>query len=145
MATDRKATTVWQGDLASGKGQTTLDSSGAAGPFDVSWPARTEEPGDKTSPEELLAAAHASCYSMALSGALAKGGNTPERLETSAVATFSTDGGAHVAGVRLTVRATVPGISADDFSQAAEAAKNNCPVSKVMAGNVPIELDAQLA
>lgn len=144
MATDRKATTVWQGDLDSGSGKTSLDTTGVAGPFDVSWAARTGDPGGKTSPEELLAAAHASCFSMALSKALTDNGTTPERLETSAVATFSTDGGAHVAGVRLTVRGSVPGASEDDFRKAAEVAKDNCPVSKVMAGNVPVELDAQL-
>ncbi len=141
---DRSATTIWEGGLDDGHGRTTLDSSGL-GTFEVSWPARTRDEADgMTSPEELIAAAHASCFSMALSKALADGGNAPERLETSAVATFSTDGGPHVAGIKLTVRGRVPGISEDDFRDAAEAAKDGCPISKTMAGNVPIELEAQL-
>ena len=145
MATDRQATTIWQGSLTTGSGQTTLDTTKVAGPFEVSWPSRAGDPEGRTSPEELLAAAHASCYSMALSGALDDLGNTPERLETSAVVTFSTDGGAHVSGVALTVRGTVPGLDDDGFRRAAEEAKEGCPISKVMAGNVPITLDAQLA
>lgn len=142
---DRKATSIWEGGLKDGAGKTSLDSSGAAGPLDVSWPARSEEPGGKTSPEELIAAAHASCYNMALSGALGRAGHSPERLETSAVVTFSLDGGAHIAGVALTVRGTVPGISEEDFVEQADGAKDGCPVSKALAGNVPITLDAALA
>ena len=143
--TDRKATSVWEGDLKSGQGRTSFDSSGALPEVGVSWPARTEEPDGKTSPEELIAAAHASCYNMALSGALAKAGHTAERLETSAVVTFSTEGGAHIAGVALSVRGSVPGISAEEFSSAADGAKSGCPVSKALAGNVDITLDATLA
>src|SRR5687767_2872996 len=101
--TDRKATSIWEGDLPSGKGTTSFDSSGAIEPVAVSWPARSEEPGGMTSPEELIAAAHASCFNMALSGALGKAGNPPDRLETSAVVTFSLEGGAHIAKVALTV------------------------------------------
>lgn len=143
--TDRKATTIWNGDLKSGEGEATLESSNAASPLKVSWPSRSEEPNGQTSPEELLAAAHSSCFSMALSGALTKGGTPPERLETSAVVSFSTDGGPHVSKVALTVRGTVPDISEDDFVAAAQGAKDGCPISKVIAGNVEITLDASLA
>ena len=145
MAADRKATAVWQGDLKTGEGTATLDTSGLGGELPVSWAARTEQPGGKTSPEELIAAAHASCFSMAFSKLLADGGNTPERLETSAVATFSLDGGAHVERVALTVRGTVPGMDEADFAAAANTAKDNCPVSKALAGNVEITVDASLA
>jgi lipoyl-dependent peroxiredoxin len=144
MPADRKATTVWKGDLSSGGGTTTLDTTGLAGELPVSWPSRTEDPGGRTSPEELIAAAHSACYSMALSKALADGGHTPERLETSAVATFDTSGGPHISGVALTVRGRVPGIGDDEFRQAAEAAKDGCPVSQALAGNVPITVDASL-
>ena len=142
--TDRKATNVWKGDLMSGTGQVSFDSTGVAGPLDVSWPARAEEPGSQTSPEELIAAAHASCYNMGLSSALSKGGNTPEELATSAVVTFSMEGGPHVSNIAIQVRARVPGISRDDFLQAANAAKGACPVSKLVAGNVNITLEAEL-
>lgn len=144
MPADRKATTVWKGDLSSGGGTTTLDTTGLAGELPVSWPSRTEDPGGRTSPEELIAAAHSACYSMALSKALADGGHTPERLETSAVATFDTSGGPHISGVALTVRGSVPGIGDDEFRRAAEAAKDGCPVSQAIAGNVPITVDASL-
>ena len=141
---DRKATNTWEGDLKSGGGTTTFDSSGAISPVKVSWPARAEEPGGMTSPEELIAAAHASCFNMALSGALARAGNPPESLETSAVVTFSTEGGAHISKVVLTVRGTVPGMSEEDFASTAAQAKDGCPVSKALAGNVDISLDAAL-
>jgi lipoyl-dependent peroxiredoxin len=142
---DRKGSAVWQGDLRSGKGEVTLETSHLASALPVSWPARTEAPNDQTSPEELLAAAHAGCYSMALSNILAGGGNTPERLETSAVATFGPKGeGFAVTKVALTVRGTVPGVSEDQFRKAAEDAKVGCPISKALAGNVDITLDAQL-
>ena len=143
--TDRKATTTWRGALLDGAGSVSFDSSGAAGPLDVSWPSRAEEPGGSTSPEELIAAAHSACYSMALSGALAKAGTPPESLETSAVVTISLEGGAHISKVALTVRGNVPGISEQDFLEAAEGAKDGCPVSKLMAGNTELTLDAGLA
>ena len=142
---DRKATNVWQGDLQSGQGTTSFDSSGAIEPVKVSWPARSEEPGGLTSPEELIAAAHASCFNMALSAALARGGNAPDRLETSATVTFSTEGGPHIEKVALAVRGTVSGMSAEDFAQAANQAKDGCPVSKALAGNVNLSVDASLA
>ncbi len=142
---DRKATIVWNGDLKTGGGEVSLDSSGAAGPLAMTWPARADEPEGHSSPEELVAAAHATCYAMGLSSALAGGGNAPEKLESSAVVTFSMDGGPHISKVALTVVGTVPGISAEDFASAAEAAKDGCPVSKLMDGNVELTLDASLA
>jgi lipoyl-dependent peroxiredoxin len=141
MATTRKATTNWEGSLMEGAGQVTLESSGL-GTYDVTWPSRAEEPNGRTSPEELIAAAHSSCFSMALSSGLAKGGNPPEKLETTAEVTFQPGEG--ITGVHLTVRGTVPGMSADDFAEAAEGAKANCPVSKALTGTT-ITLDASLA
>jgi osmotically inducible protein OsmC len=141
MATTRNATTVWQGSLMEGSGQVTLESSGL-GTYDVSWPARSEEPNGKTSPEELIAAAHSSCFSMALSNALAKAGSPPEKLETSAAVTFQPGEG--ITGIVLTVKGTVPGMSAEDFQEAAEGAKTGCPVSKALAGTT-ITLEASLA
>ena len=141
MATVRKAKTHWEGTLFEGSGQVTLESSGL-GTYDVSWPARAEEPNGKTSPEELIAAAHSSCFSMALSNGLAKAGTPAERLETTAAVTFQPGEG--ISGIHLTVRGTVPGISADDFVTAAEAAKEGCPVSKALAAT-KITLDASLA
>jgi lipoyl-dependent peroxiredoxin len=140
MATTRTATTRWEGSLMEGAGKVTLDSSGL-GSYDVSWPARAEEPNGKTSPEELIAAAHSSCFSMALSNGLAKAGNPPEALETSADVTFQPGEG--ITGIHITVRGTVPGISAEAFAEAAEGAKVNCPVSKALTGTT-ITLDASL-
>jgi lipoyl-dependent peroxiredoxin len=141
MATTRTATTQWQGSLLEGSGQVTLESS-KLGTFDVSWPARTEEPGGLTSPEELIAAAHSSCFSMALSGALAKAGTPPTALQTTAEVTFQP--GTGITGSHITVRGSVPGISSEDFQAAAEDAKQNCPVSKALTGTT-ITLDASLA
>ena len=141
MATVRNATTTWEGTLLEGSGQVTLQSSGL-GTFDVSWPSRAEEPNGKTSPEELIAAAHSSCYSMALSSGLAKAGTPAERLEVSADVTFQPGEG--ITGSHLLVSAKVPGISDADFERIAEDAKVNCPVSKALAG-IPITLEASLA
>jgi lipoyl-dependent peroxiredoxin len=141
MATTRKATTQWQGSLIEGSGAVTLESSGL-GTFDVTWASRAEEPAGRTSPEELIAAAHSSCFSMALSSALAKGGNPPDRLETSAEVTFQPGEG--ITGIHITVRGTVPGLSAEQFVEAAEGAKANCPVSKALTGTT-VTLDASLA
>jgi osmotically inducible protein OsmC len=141
MATTRKATTQWFGSLMEGAGRVALESSGI-GTYDVTWPSRSEEPAGRTSPEELIAAAHSSCYSMALSHALAQAGNAPDRIETSAEVTFQP--GTGITGIHLTVRGTVPGLSADAFQQAAETAKTNCPVSKALTGTT-ITLDAALA
>jgi osmotically inducible protein OsmC len=140
MATTRKATTHWEGNLLEGKGAVTLESSGI-GTYDVSWPARAEAPNGKTSPEELIAAAHSSCYSMALSHALAQGGNAPESVDTSAEVTFKP--GTGITGIHLTVRAAVPGLDAAAFAEAAENAKKNCPVSQALTGTT-ITLDASL-
>ena len=141
MATTRTATTRWQGSLLEGAGQVSLDSSGV-GTYDVTWASRAEQPAGRTSPEELIAAAHSACFSMALSHALAQAGNPPESLETSADVTFQPGEG--ITGIQLTVRGTVPGISAEQFAEAAEGAKANCPVSKALTGTT-ITLDATLA
>jgi osmotically inducible protein OsmC len=141
MATTRTATTRWHGSLLEGAGQVSLDSSGV-GTYDVTWASRAEQPAGRTSPEELIAAAHSACFSMALSHALAQAGNPPEALDTSADVTFQPGEG--ITGIRLTVRGTVPGISAEQFAEAAEGAKSNCPVSKALTGTT-ITLDASLA
>ena len=144
MATERRAEVTWNGDLMSGSGTIDRVGSGAFGPLDVSWPARSEDAsGGRTSPEELIAAAHSSCYSMALAHALAQSGNAPERLQTSATVTFVP--GTGITKILLAVRATVPGLDDARFREAAEAAKAGCPVSKALAGVPEIELDAQLA
>jgi osmotically inducible protein OsmC len=144
MAAERRAQITWEGDLASGSGTFTV-GSGSIGPQDVSWSARTEAPGGKTSPEELLAAAHASCFSMALSGALARAGTPPLRLETEAVVTFDKVGdGWKVVSSALKVRGDVPGADEDAFRAAAEDAKDNCPVSQALKGNVQLSVDASL-
>jgi osmotically inducible protein OsmC len=141
MATTRKATTHWEGSLFEGAGKVTLDSSGL-GTYDVSWPARTEEPNGKTSPEELIAAAHSSCFSMALSNGLAKAGSAPTSLDTSAEVEFTP--GTGITGIKLTVRGVVDGMSNEEFVEAAEAAKVGCPVSQALTGTT-ITLDASLA
>ncbi|MEX0168507.1 OsmC family protein [Streptomyces sp. LMG1-1-1.1] len=141
MATVRHAHTVWQGDLLKGSGVVTLDSSGL-GSYDVSWPARSEEPNGKTSPEELIAAAHSACYSMAFSNGLAKAGSAPTRLETKADVTFQPGEG--ITGIHLTVTGEVPGLDADQFQALAEDAKKNCPVSQALTGTT-ITLTANLA
>lgn len=142
---ESRASAVWEGDLFSGAGTTSL-LSGAAGPLPVSWPSRTEAPNGQTSPEELIAAAHAACYSMALSNILAGLEHAPTRLETGAVATFAkTDAGFRLTTMALSVSGDVPGIEADAFAQAAAEAKDGCPVSNALAGNVEITLSATLA
>lgn len=141
MATTRTATTRWEGSLTEGSGTVTLESSGI-GSYDVSWPARAEEPGGKTSPEELIAAAHSSCFSMALSGALAKQGTPPTSLDTRADVTFQPGEG--ITGVHITVVGTVEGMDAEAFQAAAEGAKQNCPVSQALTGTT-ITLEASLA
>lgn len=141
MSTTRTAQTHWEGNLAEGAGKVTLESSGI-GTFDVSWPARAEEPNGKTSPEELIAAAHSSCYSMQLSNTLVKAGGTPKSLDTKADVTFQPGQG--ITGIHITVVGTVEGLSAEDFQAAAEDAKANCPVSQALTGTT-ITLDASLA
>lgn len=144
MAADRHASVTWNGDLRGGSGTIDEVGSGAFGPLDVSWPARSEEQsGGKTSPEELIAAAHASCFSMALAGALARAGTPSEQLRTSATVTFVA--GTGITRVALTVRGTVPGLDDAGFAAAAADAKQNCPVSQALAGVPEITLDAALA
>lgn len=143
MATERRADATWQGDLMSGSGRIEQVTSGSFGGLDVSWPARTEEPDGKTSPEELIAAAHATCFAMALSHGLAQDGTPPERLETSATVTFQPGEG--ITSIALSVRGTVPGLDEDGFRRAAQAAKEGCPVSKALASVPEISLDAALA
>ena len=143
MATERSASVVWQGDLMNGSGTIAEAPSGAFGPLDVSWASRAEEPTGKTSPEELIASAWASCFAMALSGGLARGGNPPEKLETSATVTFQPGEGI-TKGV-LTVRGTVPGMDEAAFKDAAEGAKDNCPVSQALAGIPDVTVEATLA
>src|SRR3954464_8310486 len=140
MATDRKAEVTWQGDLMSGNGRIDSVTSGAVGGLDVSWPARAEEPEGKTSPEELIAAAHATCFSMALSHGLAQAGHPPEELKTSATVTFQPGEG--ITKIALTVRGRGDGLDEASFLQAAEAAKVGCPVSQALAAVPEITLDA---
>ena len=143
MATDRRADVTWNGSLMDGSGTITSTSSGAIGEQQVSWPARSEDAqSGKTSPEELIAAAHAACFSMALSHGLAQEGNPPDELKTSATVTFQPGEG--ITKIALTVEGTVPGIDGVAFKEAAEAAKANCPVSKALAGVPEITLDATL-
>lgn len=141
MATTRTATTHWEGSLMEGAGRVTLESSGL-GTYDVSWPARTEEPNGKTSPEELIGAAHSACYSMALSNMLAQAGSPPQALDTKAEVSFQPGKG--ITGVHITVVGTVEGMDADAFTGHAENAKANCPVSQALTGTT-ITLDASLA
>jgi lipoyl-dependent peroxiredoxin len=141
---ERTATTVWEGDLAHGNGILSL-TSGATDDLPVTWASRTERSAGKTSPEELIAAAHASCFSMALSHGLAESGHPPDRLEVSATVTLSLDGGPKVTSSRLTVRGTVPGLDADGFAEAAKGAADGCPISGALKGNLGITVDAQLA
>jgi len=141
MATTRTADAHWEGNLFEGKGRVSLASSGL-GSYDVSWPARTEEPNGLTSPEELIAAAHSSCFSMAFSNELSKAGHTVERIDTKAEVSFQPGEG--ITGSHLTTRASVPGISAEEFAAFAEEAKTACPVSGAMTGTA-ITLDAALA
>ena len=143
MAAERSAQATWQGDLMSGSGEIHEVPSGAFGPLQVTWASRTEEEhGGKTSPEELIAAAHAACFSMALSNVLAKAGHSPERLETSATLTFVP--GTGITKSALTVVGSVPGIDEAAFEDAAEQAKDGCPVSGALKGNVELTLDAHL-
>jgi lipoyl-dependent peroxiredoxin len=144
MATDRRADVTWNGSLLEGHGTIRSTTSGALPELGVSWAARSEdETGGKTSPEELIAAAHAACFSMALSAGLAKAGTPPEELQTSATVTFQPGEG--ITKIALTVAGRVPGIDAAAFEEAAQGAKQNCPVSKALAAVPEITLDARLA
>jgi osmotically inducible protein OsmC len=141
MALTSEATTLWFGDLTSGSGTTSLDSSDA-GEFPVTWQARAEGEAGRTNPEELLAAAHSACYSMAFSLALTQAGHAPESLQVTAAATFQPGEG--ITGIHLLVSAKVPGLDAGEFQRIAEDAKQNCPVSKALTGTT-ITLEASLA
>ena len=146
MAIERTAEVTWSGDLASGRGTVTNVTSGAFSNLPVSWPARTEAPGGKTSPEELIAAAHAACYAMAFSHALAGAGHAPERLNVSATVVFSPKdgGGFYVSDSRLAVRGRVPGLDHARFAELARQGEQGCPVSNALRGNVRIALVATL-
>ena len=144
MAIERKAHATWEGDLREGTGR--FDTgSGAISGQEVTYASRFEEPGGKTSPEELIAAAHATCLSMALAGGLTKAGHPPTRLETDAVATLDqAEGGFRITSMRFTVRGEVDGIDEDAFRAAAEEAKEGCPVSNALAESIEITLEATL-
>ena len=143
MAAERSGKAIWQGDLMSGSGEIQEAPSGAFGPLQVTWAARAEDDhGGKTSPEELIASAHAACFAMALSNTLAKDGHAPERLDTSATVTFVPGEG--ITKSALTVVGVVEGIDEAAFVEAAESAKDNCPVSGALKGNVELSLDARL-
>lgn len=144
MATaERRAEVVWRGDLFKGSGTFDLASSGAAQDLPVTWASRTERHDGKTSPEELITAAHASCYAMALSNVLAQMGNEPEELNISAVCTFDVDQ-VKVTKMVLDVRGRVPGLDAEGFQSAAEQGEEGCPISNALRGNVDIQLNASL-
>jgi lipoyl-dependent peroxiredoxin len=143
MAAESTANAVWEGDLAHGGGRV-APASGAFEEQEVTWASRTSRSAGKTSPEELIAAAHAACYAMAFSHTLAEGGHAPERVEVSATATFDTEGGPRISTMALVVRGRVPGLEESAFQEAANAAKDGCPVSGALKGNVEITLDATL-
>jgi osmotically inducible protein OsmC len=143
MATDRRADVTWNGSLMEGSGTITKTTSGAIGEQKVSWPARAEDgQTGVTSPEELIAAAHAACFSMALSHALAQAGNAPDELHTSSTVTFQP--GTGITKIALTVEGSVPGIDEAAFEEAAKTAKENCPVSKALAAVPEMTLEARL-
>lgn len=141
----RAASATWEGELFTGKGTVSLDSSNAAGPLDVNWPARAESPNGVTSPEELIAAAHATCYSMSLSNGLAKIGKAAERLDTTVqVHIEKREAGFTVTRSEITVRGTGPFDEAE-FVEAATAAKAACPISRALNPDIEVTLDAALA
>lgn len=145
MAAVRRADVTWQGDLLSGSGVVTAGSSGAFKELPVSWASRTEAPGGRTSPEELVAAAHASCFAMALSFGLANAKTPPTRLDVSASVTFDrVEAGFRVVSSALTVRGRVAGLDQEGFRKAAEAAKDGCPISQALKGNVALSVQATL-
>jgi osmotically inducible protein OsmC len=147
MAARRRADAVWNGDLPSGKGRVSASTSGAFKDLAVSWATRSEEASNgQTSPEELVAAAHASCFAMALSAGLGRAGHPPEQLDVSATVTFDRVGdGFKVTSSELEVRGRVPGLDAAGFQEAAEAAKDGCPISQALKGNVDLSVNASLA
>lgn len=145
MPASRRADVTWQGDLLSGSGSVTASSSNTFSGLPVTWASRTEAPSGRTSPEELIAAAHSSCFAMALSFDLAEAGTPPESLEVSATVTFDqVEGSWRVVSSALTVRGKVPGIDQPAFEKAANGAKDNCPVSQALKGNVQFSVEATL-
>ncbi|MBI4216887.1 MAG: OsmC family peroxiredoxin [Chloroflexi bacterium] len=145
MAAIRQAQVTWDGELVSGKGSVSAATSKAFASLPVTWAARTESADGRTSPEELLAAAHASCYAMALSAGLGRGGTPPRRLEVTATVMFDRVGGGwRVVSSALEVRGWVPGIDPGAFVKAAETAKDGCPISQALKGNVALSVEATL-
>jgi osmotically inducible protein OsmC len=146
MAVVRRASATWEGDLLSGRGVASAKSSGAFRELPVTWAARTEGPEGKTSPEELLAAAHASCFAMALSAGLARARTPAQRLEVSARVTLDkAEAGYRVTSSVLEVRGSVKGLDSAGFDTAAQAAKDGCPISQALKGNVDLAVKATLA
>jgi osmotically inducible protein OsmC len=141
---DRSAEVVWDGNLLQGSGRFTVESGALPADLPVTWPARTEEPGGKTSPEELIAAAHASCYAMAFSHTLDQAGHPPEELRVRATVSFDPNG-PNVTRSRLEVTGRVRGLDAGEFQRLAEQGEQGCPVSNALRGNVGMELSASLA
>ena len=145
MAAIRKADTTWDGDLMSGKGVVSASTSKTFTGLPVTWASRTEAPSGRTSPEELVAAAHASCFCMALSHGLSQAGDPPKKLEVEATVTFDRVGaGWGVVSSALKVLGQVPGIDESAFRQAAENAKDGCPISQALKGNVSLSVEASL-
>ncbi len=143
MAAERRAEVTWSGNLLNGTGRIDFTGSGAIEGLDMTWASRSEpDENGRTSPEELIAAAHASCFSMALSHGLAQAGTPPDKLHVKAVSTFVP--GTGITNMKLEVTGKVEGLDEAAFREAAETAKENCPVSKALAGNVQIEVDAKL-
>ena len=142
MAVERRAEVAWKGSLFEGSGQVSL-GSGVAGELPVTWAARTEEADGKTSPEELIAGAHAACFAMSLSNILAKAGNPPQRLDVRATSSFEKkEEGWRVTAIDLEVRGDVPGMEAAEFEKHTQTAKDACPVSNALKGNVQIGVKA---
>jgi osmotically inducible protein OsmC len=142
---DRKARAVWEGSLTDGRGELTAESSQVLVGVPVTWGSRVDEPAGRTSPEELLAAAHAACYAMALSGALARQDTPPERLEVTATVSFEKVGdGFKVTRSWLHVRGRVPGLDDPGFQEAARTGEEGCPISGAIRNNVDIKLEAEL-
>ena len=145
MAAIRRATSIWTGDLMTGSGEVDAESSGAFGGLPMTWASRTETADGRTSPEELLAAAHSSCFSMAFSGDLAKAGFVPETVSVMSEVTFDrVDGKWTVVSSKLSVKGRVAGIDAEGFRTQAEQSKNGCPISRALQGNVSLSVEASL-
>lgn len=145
MATTRRADVTWNGSLADGSGVVSASTSGAFTKLPVTWASRTEDASGRTSPEELVGAAHAACFSMALSADLGRNGTPPSNLEVSALVTFDKLDKWTVVSSAITVRGRVAGIDQATFARIAEGAKDNCPISRALKGNVELSVQATLA